>query len=366
MVGIAVLERIFSSIRSAAPPIPPLPTGAAVCFPEEDSEDCLPQKIPVSATKGDSGAFIHIRYTDSAGACSARRITVLGLDASSSGACLLRAWCHERRASRAFRLDRISEAHDPATGEVYETSEAIRTFVEKISHVSPESETERALKENKHALNILVYLARCDGTYHPDEEDVIAHYMADMCYERDIDEDALLRHVRRLCPTADIFHASCAALMRSKDINRFLRYAIQLIEADGIIDDREFSAFHEIEDTKETTPPRKRRRPEHRESVTLDFFSFQKVFAIDFETANKSQNSAIALGLAAIDAGNRKVLEARSWLIRPPRMVFNPDFIEIHKIRPEDVASQPTFGDLWSEIAPLLGGAWLVAHNAAF
>ena len=279
---------------------------------------------------------------------------------------MIHAWCHERRAARTFRLDRISEMHDPGTGEVYEAQAEIFSFIEKISHVSPEDETERAIRQNRHALNVLAYLARCDGAYHPDEQDIIAHYMADMCYERNIDGEAILRHVRRLCPTADIFHSSCAALAKSKDINRFLRYAIQLIEADGIIDDREFDAFHEIEETKGTTPRRGQCHPESKESGTLDFFSFQKVFAIDFETANRSRNSAIALGLATIDAEKGEVIETRSWLIRPPRLVFNPDFIEIHGIRPEDVASQPTFRDLWPEIEPLLDDAWLVAHNASF
>lgn len=65
--------------------------------------------------------------------------------------------------------------------------------------------------------------------------------------------------------------------------------------------------------------------------------------AIDFETANRSRNSACAIGLAAGQAG--KIVAARSFLIRPPTPRF--EFSGIHGIRWSDVCNAPTFGGLW-------------------
>jgi len=42
-------------------------------------------------------------------------------------------------------------------------------------------------------------------------------------------------------------------------------------------------------------------------------------------------------------------------------------FTHIHGIRWEDVAEQPSFGELWEAIAPILEGTdFLAAHNASF
>ena len=52
-------------------------------------------------------------------------------------------------------------------------------------------------------------------------------------------------------------------------------------------------------------------------------------------------------------------------LIRPPRATFR--FTHIHGMRWQDVADEPTFGERWAAIQPLLqGAAFLAAHNASF
>jgi DNA polymerase-3 subunit epsilon len=85
--------------------------------------------------------------------------------------------------------------------------------------------------------------------------------------------------------------------------------------------------------------------------------------ALDFETADYGQDSACALALVRVEAG--EVTARRFHLIRPPRRRFF--FSYLHGITWEDVADQPHFGELWPEISPLLQGAhFLAAHNASF
>lgn len=97
---------------------------------------------------------------------------------------------------------------------------------------------------------------------------------------------------------------------------------------------------------------------------TASFTLPDRVTAIDFETANKNPNSAISLGITMIESG--KITEEKHWLIKPPRLVFNEDFIALHGIKPEDVRDQPNFKEIYSEILPYLQNTVLAAHNAPF
>jgi DNA polymerase III subunit epsilon len=85
--------------------------------------------------------------------------------------------------------------------------------------------------------------------------------------------------------------------------------------------------------------------------------------ALDFETADYSPDSACALGLVRVE--NHQVVERAYSLIKPPRRRFV--FTYIHGITWEDVASQPTFAELWPTYGPMLEGIdFLAAHNASF
>ncbi|WP_369044787.1 exonuclease domain-containing protein [Sinomonas sp. P10A9] len=88
--------------------------------------------------------------------------------------------------------------------------------------------------------------------------------------------------------------------------------------------------------------------------------------AIDFETANGFRGSPCSVGLIRVRGG--RVVERASWLMRPPagHDEFDPRNVAIHGIRPDDVAQEPRFGDLFAEIGGFIGDDVLVAHNAAF
>jgi DNA polymerase-3 subunit epsilon len=96
--------------------------------------------------------------------------------------------------------------------------------------------------------------------------------------------------------------------------------------------------------------------------------------AIDFETADRGQDSACSVGLVRVENGvvTQKIVQ----LIRPPRLetgdLFTPppsefEFTYIHGIRPEQVLDQPTFGEAWPKLEKILAGAdFIAAHNAPF
>ncbi len=91
------------------------------------------------------------------------------------------------------------------------------------------------------------------------------------------------------------------------------------------------------------------------------------VTSIDFETANYSDASICAAGVAVFDDG--ELTETRHWLVRPPKGHgwFREDFIECHGITWFDVRDQPEFPGIAPEILEYLSRAELVvAHNASF
>src|SRR5882724_10769880 len=65
--------------------------------------------------------------------------------------------------------------------------------------------------------------------------------------------------------------------------------------------------------------------------------------AIDFETADRSLDSACAVALVKVENG--QIIDRNYWLIRPPREEFR--FTYLHGISWKNVADQPTFQELW-------------------
>jgi DNA polymerase-3 subunit epsilon len=94
--------------------------------------------------------------------------------------------------------------------------------------------------------------------------------------------------------------------------------------------------------------------------VPLDFT------AIDFETANSSNASACAVGLARVRDGH--VVATAGWLIQPPP--GHDRFFElntrIHGLRAEDVEGAKTWSEQLDDLAAFAGADVLVAHNAGF
>ncbi|MBD1999319.1 3'-5' exonuclease [Leptolyngbya sp. FACHB-541] len=85
--------------------------------------------------------------------------------------------------------------------------------------------------------------------------------------------------------------------------------------------------------------------------------------ALDFETADNGRDSACSVGLIRVE--NYQIVQRVHHLIRPPRSTFR--FTSIHGVAWCHVADQPSFGELWKSISPILQGAeFLAAHNAPF
>ncbi len=89
--------------------------------------------------------------------------------------------------------------------------------------------------------------------------------------------------------------------------------------------------------------------------------------ALDFETANSFIGSICAVGLAIVEDG--VVVDKKYWLIKPHKdhSYFDPFNVYIHGITKDMVAEADEFDTVYTnEIAPVIQGTVLAAHNAAF
>lgn len=86
--------------------------------------------------------------------------------------------------------------------------------------------------------------------------------------------------------------------------------------------------------------------------------------AVDFETA--SWGRACALGVVHFENGSK--IDERYTLINPQIAADRWDrgAMRVHGIRPAEVASAPTFAEIWPELVHLAACYPLVAHNAGF
>ena len=86
--------------------------------------------------------------------------------------------------------------------------------------------------------------------------------------------------------------------------------------------------------------------------------------AIDFETANEQPCSVCSVGVVIVRDG--EVVDTFYSLIHPEPEYYQWFCQRVHGLSADDTEDAPSFPKVWAEIAPLIEGLPLVAHNARF
>ena len=181
------------------------------------------------------GSTFAIEYTDSKGRFSRRRVTALRFDGH-----YLTARCHERNALRLFKCSNISCVID-RQGVVYETAD----FFRQISF--PVVEGPDPAKMFAPGVQVLTAIAHSDGWVAPEESEKIVAYCAHVCDRMGIDIDQALADkiaffVRNAYPSSIAVSKAIQQLkaMPGRDRNLILRYAVEVMDADGVQHPAEF------------------------------------------------------------------------------------------------------------------------------
>ena len=86
--------------------------------------------------------------------------------------------------------------------------------------------------------------------------------------------------------------------------------------------------------------------------------------AIDFETANEQPSSVCSVGIVIVRDGC--VADSYYSLIHPEPEDYQWFCRQVPGLGPEDTDDAPVFPKVWENIAPLIEGLPLVAHNSRF
>ena len=247
---------------SATPPTAPPNAQPAGLETPDDEEVLTPGRVDDDIW----GCTFMIEYRAASGARSMRRVTARTMSVSSTRTVTLGCYCHERKALRTFRLDRIIKVidfdgvvHEPAAFFADELQMHIpdAAFVERPGTAGAAAVPGRAQRLVARAgLRALCALARADGVLHPAEVEVILDYVswradAEQIDTTEVDRAALVAYIRRQRPTDDVL-AECLADLAAEppDLQRlFLRHAIALAEADGVHDGAEFELLVQLRET---------------------------------------------------------------------------------------------------------------------
>lgn len=185
------------AIETPPPALPEVSTRPHVPSPIGTTDDA---EMAVSERPSDAGeadlepVYCVIDYCDAGGNKTRRRITLVKMR-TGPNAPMLTAICHERRAMRTFRCDRI-ECFISDVGEVIETEAFFRdTMYVNVADFYPtgkrpsdeiDAAREAALRTAKNVrealkyqLRLLITAARCDEVLHPAELDVICRFIED-------------------------------------------------------------------------------------------------------------------------------------------------------------------------------------------
>lgn len=222
---------------------PKLPDDRKVLLPESDA---LEPDAEVDADRQPAVPLgLFIAYQNAKGELSQRRITVRQLTGEPPQ--LMLAYCHERRAIRSFRFDRIIEAMDPDTGELFAPAALLQLVTEGGARpVDPAT---------RRIVNILVFIMKCDGHAHAAEWSVIEEHLTSWTLRNggdDEDLEAALNLARHVAPDADDFLAGMRSFASSREagaFGRFLARAIgAVVDADGVMHPEEFEWLVETRD----------------------------------------------------------------------------------------------------------------------
>lgn len=254
MTSLAAVISRFDQLLNTRPILPPpVPVGRTIRIGVSDHQETLTAPSDDISENTDvekelgwaEGQTFMICYVDSSGNETERRITVRDLRLNTEGIPLLVAWCHERSATRTFRLDRVTAVIN-RDGEFIKPPYSF--FVESFG-MSPRlaacdlpklASLVRIRKSFTHHLMPLAHLASIDGYLDADEQGIILDHCLRLSSDAGLratsaEEQSLRRYLRTLKPTKFILNRALNGLERDspKRITALVATAHHVMDADG-------------------------------------------------------------------------------------------------------------------------------------
>lgn len=229
---------------------------------EFEPEEVVPDGAAAPADAGLGpleGQTFAIEYVNANGERSLRRISVWAASGGGDGVVYLEARCHERKAMRAFRSDRIvccidldGEVHDDVAGYLYERLgvdvAAVPAPVERGSDMEPVAASARPALRGRGVdaairpdATLYAAMIASDGVERPAEVDIavdacLARLSPSSVYATGEGRRRLAKYILGLRPDAAALERACADIRGrdADDVVAVLTTAARIMDADGI------------------------------------------------------------------------------------------------------------------------------------
>lgn len=234
-------------------PIPKSPVKIAI--PIEDDR----QPSDGAHLGNAEGQTFAIEYVDSRNQSSTRRITVWSIIAGVGGVPSLVAFCHERNASRQFRIDRIKCFVD-FDGEVFDDvpeflsqNFGMNLLAATRTSTIQDQRWPTILDAVRHNAVILSALSRSDGKTVQEEIEIATNHLSRLAEANGLmlDESEILaiyRYANRLRPTEAAIGRAIEEIAKlgHRHVEKLLLAAIALVDADGQRHPQEVALINDI------------------------------------------------------------------------------------------------------------------------
>ncbi len=240
---------------------PPMPAGFEMDGPAFDESEFFIQEHEKRLEESNiRGLRLGLVYRDAKGRVSKRIVQGRKIVITPKNA-YLQAHCEMRDSLRSFVIGRIEEVIDCQTGEVFEdVREFMSPFLSGAEYrdgiggrKARRDNSRKILEDCWDGLSVLLYLANCDGEFHPSEKQVIARYIDWVAGADDArggyDIEAIIRlAMHAITPDLEDALDSLVDLM---DCDRdhamkVTAMARELVDADGRLAEEEVAALVEI------------------------------------------------------------------------------------------------------------------------
>lgn len=248
------VRMVSASAQKLTEKVAVLPPGMAQAMPQSATaapppSDDSPQSI--------AGFLCIIEYADADGILSERVVNCRRYE-SFNGKPRIGAICGESRRYKLFNCDRIQTVTDAQTGECLGDGRFFEQFL--VSAYKVAKHDWNTTSQNKSlivaGLNVLSFMARCDGRWHPLEEQAIEDFVCALWLRKEWDNEPpmaeIVAHARRLAPDGEVFRSAIVQYARSNIAASILtRFVARVVAADGVICDQEHRWVSEFEELLE-------------------------------------------------------------------------------------------------------------------
>jgi len=211
-------------------------------IPEVDTLEEV--ELPEEFESINLNSLAQITYTDSKGQKSERRITMYSVNPTIDNDYMIRAYCHERKAPRTFKMSRIVELTDMETGEIFDNP--TKYFLDRFED-SPIGLITKCFQKLESEILILTFVARADGYLRKKERQIIMDFI-NKNSSTNLDSNLLENEIRRTyCESQDF--RKCLKNLSSKTTekrNEILTLSTDIVNTDKNPDPLELGALELI------------------------------------------------------------------------------------------------------------------------